>query len=176
MCEHNVNQEWSCCPHSAAGRVVLCRQDLGSSKLRLVSYTPPFSLLLSLPPLSLLCILLALASLPSWGLVTMVTGGMLSSVAGWRYPHAGSQRPSAQPLRGGGVTPETLNNEQETTPHDLSLSLHSSLSRLCSVLLSLPSFSLSLSLSSSAQDCLWTPAAWMSHHWEPELFSSSQPG
>lgn len=61
-------QEWSCCPHSAAGRVFLCRQDLGSSKLWLVSYTPPFSLLLSLPPLSLLCILLALASLPSWGL------------------------------------------------------------------------------------------------------------
>lgn len=175
MCEHNLNQEWSCCPHSAAGRVVLCRQDLGSSKLWLVSYTPPFSLLLSLPPLSLLCILLALASLPSWGLVTMVTGGMLSSVAGWRYPHVGSQRPSAQPLRGGGVSPETLNNEQETTPHDLSLSPYIAHSHpvLC-LAVSLPS--LSLSLSSSAQDCLWTPAAWMSHHWEPELFSSSQPG
>lgn len=33
-----------------------------------MSYTPPFPLLLSLPPLSLLWILLALASLPSWGL------------------------------------------------------------------------------------------------------------
>lgn len=79
----------------------------------------------------------------------MVTGGMLSSVAGWRYPRAGSQRPSAQPLRGGGVSPETLNNEQETTPHGLSLSPYIAHPHACALSRCLPPLSLSLSEFSS---------------------------
>lgn len=70
-----------------------------------------------LPPAFFLFIqYLRSTTLPAECLVSMTTGGILCSVAGWRYTHC---KISTVPLVSGGVS-ESLNNDWET-PHSLSL-------------------------------------------------------